>query len=298
MLISTTTGMCNQVWHKPEMYYSCEESLKAIAEAGFPAVDMCFVAYGRPGKPMAEPNWRDWVAKQKDLANQLGLITNQGHAHYYSALDSFAFTQEDWNHVSNLVFRDIEAAGMCRIPWLVVHPDTHRKDGNYSRKLSLEREYERFSRFGELAAKYNVGLAIENMTANTPGGRFACGHEDLLELLDRLNDDQRFGICWDTGHANCCKIDQPAAIREMGKRLRALHVNDNYGINDDHTLPFLGTVFWAPILRALGESGYEGDFTYEIHRFSDGFPPEFHHQAVCFAVETAKHMVGMIEAVK
>lgn len=296
MLISTSTGICTSVLHRTEKHFSCEDALLNVSQAGFQAVDLCFVAYGRPGMPMADPAWRDWVHRQKQYADQLGLVTNQGHAHYYSAADSYRYTQEDWDAAGALIRRDIEAAGICSIPWLVIHPDSHLKDGNYSRSLSLRREYERFARLGDLAAKWNVGIAIENMIEGHGIRRFGCSHEDLLELLDRLGDDERFGICWDTGHANLNQSDQPSAIREMGKRLRTLHVNDNYGRgSDDHTLPFLGTVSWGPIMRALRESGYQGDFTYEIHRFTDGFPPDFHLRAMVFARETAEYLLTMKE---
>lgn len=296
MLISTSTGICTSVLHRSERHFTCEDALRHIAQAGFPAVDMCFVAYGRPGMPMANPDWRDWVARQKEYATQLGLITNQGHAHYYSSAESYRYTAEDWEAAEALIRRDIEAAGICSIPWLVIHPDSHLKDGNYSRRLSLQKEYERFSRLGELAAKWNVGISIENMIAGSSAGRFGCTYEDLMDLLDLLKDDERFGICWDTGHANLNQSDQSSAIREMGKRLRTLHVNDNYGRgSDDHTLPFLGTISWGPIMKALRESGYQGDFTYEIHRFTDGFSPDFHLQAMRFARETAEYMLTMKE---
>lgn len=294
MMISTSTGICTTVLHRQERYFTCADALQSIAAAGFWGVDLCFVAYGRPGMPMYDPNWRDWVRRQKAYAEELGLITNQGHAHYYSAKDSYRYTAEDWDHAERLIRRDIEAAGICSIPWLVIHPDSHLKDGNYSRRLSLEREYARFSRLGELAAKWNVGIAIENMIAGSSAGRFGCTHEDLQDLLDLLGDDERFGICWDTGHANLNGSDQPSAIRSMGKRLRCLHVNDNYGRgSDDHTLPFLGTIQWEGVMQALKESGYNGDFTYEIHHFTQGFTPEFYPRALNFARETAEHLLTL-----
>ena len=295
MLISTSTGICTSVLHRSEKHFTCEEALVQIARAGFQAADLCFVAYGRPGMPMSAPDWRTWVRRQKELAETLGLETNQGHAHYYPAAESYRYTQEDWQAAEALIRRDIEAAGICAIPWLVIHPDSHLKDGNYSRRLSLQKEYERFSRLGDLAARWNVGIAIENMIAGSSAGRFGCTYEDLMDLLNLLKDDERFGICWDTGHANLNQSDQPSAIRAMGKRLRCLHVNDNYCRgSDDHTLPFLGTIAWEPIMDALNESGYQGDFTYEIHRFTDGFSPQIHPQALHFARLTAEHLLTMM----
>ena len=295
MIISTSTGICTSVLQRNERHFTCEEALVQIAGAGFQAVDLCFVAYGRPGMPMSDPNWRTWVQQQKELAEKLGLVTNQGPPHSYSAAESYRYTPEDWQAAETLIRRDIEAAGICSIPWLVIHPDSHLKDGNYSRCLSLQKEYERLSRLGELAAKWNVGIAIENMIADSSAGRFGCTHEDLQDLLDLLGDDERFGICWDTGHANLNGSDQPSAIRAMGKRLRCLHVNDNYGRgSDDHTLPLLGTVSWGLVMEALQESGYSGDFTYEIHRFTKGFTPQFYPQALCFARQTAEHLLTMM----
>ncbi len=287
MLISTTTGICSKVLRQPEMYYTCEQSLTAIAEAGYQGVDMCFVAYGREGQPMARPDWRDWVKKQRDLALSLGLVINQGHAHYYK------YNPADFEENEAKVVRDIEAAGICHVPWLVVHPNSYQDGGWFSRKLSLQKERERMMRLGELASKYGVGLAIENMIDNKPLRRFAGSWEDLMELLDLLGDDELFGICWDTGHANLCQIDQPEAIRRMGPRLRALHVNDNFGQKDDHTIPFCGNVQWEPIMKALKESGYSGDFTYETHHFTDGFDPGFHHQAMRFARELAEYLLTL-----
>ncbi len=44
----------------------------------------------------------------------------------------------------------------------------------------------------------------------------------------------------------------------MGDRLIATHVQDNYGVIDDHLLPFLGTVEWEPIMKTLKKSTIRG----------------------------------------
>lgn len=294
MLISANTGIAVFANNDRSAHaFTCDETIRVIAQAGFDGVDLGFVSYGRPGMPMAIPEWRDWVAQRKAVADECGIQVNLGHAHYYSPVDAASYTQEDWERVTGMVMRDIEAAGICKAPWIVVHPDTHLKDGNYSRKESLRKEYERFSRLGEHAAKFGVGLAIENMPEASQRRRFCGSHEDLLELLDLLGDDERFGVCWDTGHANLNTIDQGKALMEIGSRLRALHINDNMGKKDDHVLPFLGNVNWQPIMQALHDIDYQGAFNYEIHGYSDGFPKEYMVQAVRFAYETAVFMLTM-----
>ena len=41
---------------------------------------------------------------------------------------------------------------------------------------------------------------------------------------------RQVGICWDTGHGALSGQDQGEAIRKIGKRLKAMHVNDNHAL--------------------------------------------------------------------
>lgn len=296
MRISIAAAGCSTVLWTKKMYYSCEETIKSVAKAGFDAIDMSFVSYGREGLPLSRPDWRDWIKSRKEDCEAVGLTINQGHAHYYGILKSREFTELDWKENTSKIYRDIEAAGICKVPWLVFHPDTSWDSSGYSRRLTLKNERERFSRLGEAASKWGVGIAIENVPDNRCGERYFGGTaEDLLDLLELLGDEHQFGICWDTGHANLNKLNQPECIRQMGKRLKALHINDNRGEKDDHTLPYLGRIEWEPILLALKEVGYEGDFTYEIHKFTSGFEPSMHQGALEFAYCVARQMVSVIE---
>ena len=81
----------------------------------------------------------------------------QAHAHYYSVAESIKFTALDWEDNTGRIKRDIEAAGMCQVPWLVIHPDSVNDEAGYSRKKSLARgETGVLKRFGELAVKKNM----------------------------------------------------------------------------------------------------------------------------------------------
>ena len=96
MRISTSTGTCGSVFWTQKMYYSCEQAIESIAKAGFDAIDLCFVAYGRKGLPMDAPDWRDWVKRQKENCDKHNLPVTQAHAHYYSVAESMKFTALDW----------------------------------------------------------------------------------------------------------------------------------------------------------------------------------------------------------
>ena len=47
-------------------------------------------------------------------------------------------------------------------------------------------------------------------------------------------------------------------------------------------------------MKALGEVGYEGDFTYEIHNYSKGFDEAFHQEAMRFARKVGEYMLTLM----
>lgn len=295
MRVSTSTNLCNHVLWNQEIYTS-EDGIRAVKEAGFDSVDLDFAFWRLKEDMLAGDNWKEWTLEQKAVCDEVGLPVQQAHAHFYGLDHCELLSDEDRQHRDNAIVRDIEAAALCDVKWLVIHPESYSDRLWYSRKLSMERNLELFKGYGEKAARLGVGLAIENMFIHTNScpACFAASADDLVELVDKLGDDRVFGICWDTGHGNLNKVDQVQALHTMGKRLKALHINDNKGVWDDHILPFNGTISWIPFMKALGQIGYEGDFTYEIHNFSKGFDPGFHHRAMKFAREVGEYLVSLI----
>lgn len=72
------------------------------------------------------------------------------------------------------------------------------------------------------------------------------------------------GCCWDTGHGMISGDDQYEALTLLGHRVKALHIDDNYGTaRDVHLLPYEGLIDWSKVLRALREIGYDHDFAFE-----------------------------------
>lgn len=158
MRISSSTGTCGSVFWTQKMYYSCEQAIESIAKAGFDAIDLCFVAYGRKGLPMDAPNWRDWVKQQKENCDKYNLPVTQAHVHYYSVAESLKFTALDWEDNTGRIKRVLRRQECVRCPGWSSHPDSVNDEAGYSRKKSLESETERFKRFGELAVKHGTGI--------------------------------------------------------------------------------------------------------------------------------------------
>lgn len=291
--LSTSTNICNHVlWNKE--VYSSEDAIRMIAAAGFDTIDLDLAFWRLEVDHMARDDWRVWLDRQIETAQGVGLPFYQAHAHFFGLDHCEKLTQEEQKHREQVILRDIEACKIAGVKWMVVHPQSYCDDTFYSRSLSLEKNLEMFQRLGDAAASGGVGIAIENMFIHGNLPCFAASSDDLVELVERLGDENVFGICWDTGHANLNRVDQVNALRKIGKHLKALHINDNKGQFDDHILPYHGTIDWAAFMKVLGQIGYEGDFTYEIHNFSKGFDAGFHQEAVTFARNLAAYMVSLM----
>jgi sugar phosphate isomerase/epimerase len=103
-------------------------------------------------------------------------------------------------------------------------------------------------------------ICLENLT-HAMGYADANDAKRVLAAVDMPN----VGVCLDTGHANISGVSCSEFIRELGPELKALHIADNLGKNDDHILPYgRGTVPWPEVMKALREVGYAGLFNFEV----------------------------------
>lgn len=166
--------------------------------------------------------------------------------------------------------RGIEATAILGAEWTAYHPRTSITAG-FSRKVSYEHNRSFLLEYLEQAEKCGVGIAVENMPlypfSNPQWRFFGGGYEELCELCDDLKSD-RMGICWDFGHAHTASLDQVAALKEVGDRLKITHVHDNYRNGDHHLLPLQGSlewgcIDWAKIMPVMKEINYTGPLTLE-----------------------------------
>jgi sugar phosphate isomerase/epimerase len=262
-------------------FLTAEETLRSAYEAGFRVIDVCLcAALEDKGYFLTMPDWERKTRELRELGDSLGIVFNQTHIPYYAQLE---LTGQEFEHAEEMTRRAIIASGILGISWGVMHPGS-LSGGNWSLKELLERNVEYFKPKIEAARKNNIGIAIENMGCwpKSQWFRMYCATEyELCELVDALNDPAA-GICWDFGHANMNRLDQVLSLRTMGKRLKALHVDDNRIWEDDHLPPFYGTVNWAALMPVLDEIGYTGDLTFEVGNM-EKFPD-------AFRVEAARHV--------
>lgn len=293
MRLSTSTNIMDR-YQRTQGAVSMEECIYACHQAGYRVLDMNFCDMSNEDMPLAKDDWQSWTEQIGTLAQQLGIIFSQSHAHFYNFLNpnvaNRAFHEE-------MIRRSIIASGMLGIPWMTMHAGTDTTHQGYSNKLSLEGNIAYLTPYIEMAQKNGVGVTLENMFDPTPQQRtFTAATDQLLELVDAF-DPATVGVCWDFGHANLVGMNQVESLREVGgKRLKAVHVADNYGVRDDHLLPFYGTMDWSPLVAVLKEIGYAGDFTYEITPFLDRVPLPLRQTALLHTVEVGEYLIGLGDA--
>lgn len=93
--------------------------------------------------------------------------------------------------------------------------------------------------------------------------------EEAIWYIDYLNEKagkECFGLCLDTGHLNLLGKNQKSYISKLGGRIKALHLHDNMGLDDDHLAPYTGTIVWKDVLDGLKEIEYAGDLSFETFR--------------------------------
>lgn len=278
------------------------DSISMCYESGFRVIDLNFCSASRPGSgsELLEPDWERQIDRIGEHAAKLGVTFSQSHPPYDSNIwrADRKLTEEDRDLYFEGVRRSLYASGKLGVKWCVIHAQTDVLDNEMSFEQDLRRNIEFYTPLVEWAKQYGTGIAIENMAEFNPDKtkqRFTAVVEDQIAIIDALND-AAVGGCWDFGHAQMVYRDQVPALRKLGHRLKATHVQENNGNDDDHYLPFIrGTTPWEELMPLLKEIGYEGDFTYEVHGFFAGIPDELRIRAGKFAYEIGQYLVGLYE---
>jgi len=198
------------------------------------------------------------------ILEENGLSCVQTHLPYYDLRISVEELDGDFER---RILRSIEAGGKIGAPWQVYHPRSAVNAG-FRRDVALQKNREVIEGYLACAAKYNSGIALENLpifSGIVPSMPFySCDYGDLCELNDSFGAEN-VGICWDTGHANMMHFDQSAAIRYLGSRIKCTHIHNNDSRKDQHYPPDMGNISWKPIMEAFRSVDYQGPFTLETH---------------------------------
>ena len=273
MRLSTSTNIVNFHMRVPYMA-PIEHAVSVCAAAGYRYIDANLCGMCRPGKrfaPMTEDSWETEARRWRKLADDIGVTFSQAHAYFSvdgpiapGGLPGGEFGEE-------MMRRSVLAAEILGAEWMVVHPVSVVDGERVLPEETYAYNVEYFRRWHRMFHDHGVGMAIENMTNHK---RYPSPYADV-ETLNRLIDDLNqpdIGACLDTGHAFLSGYDPADCVRKLGQRLKATHIADNKGKEDDHVAPFQGAIRWAEVVRALREIDYQNDFAFEIHHLTSPFP--------------------------
>lgn len=293
MKLSTSTNIVSERLGRPNL--SLEKTLRLASQAGFQRFDLNFYDWIRPDSPFCSEGWERWTFEAIEIAAELQVEFGQCHAHTYSFLDP-AISEEERAHQEMLVRRSLKCCSLLGSGVCVLHPDTSR-DPDRPAKQSKADNLEYFKRLMDEAARLNLELALENMCdySIAPKRKFFVTPEEIVDFVDAFGDD-RLGVCWDFEHGDIQEIDQPAALRLFGPRLKATHVSDTVSKTYEplmHIMPFFGFTDWPAIMPVLREIGYKGDFSFEAHNFAKRLPDGLLPQALRFSYEIGRYLMTL-----
>ena len=243
--------------------------LGCVKNAGFKTVAISLL----DNKTVFRKDFFDYIKSLKEELDRQEMICNDVHLPCYDILLPSGIVDEKMEDGLNDA---VIAASIFGASWCVYHPRT-AVDKGYDSKAAFEDNKKSLSRLLETAHKYNTGIAVENLAVfpDAPIHRlYTSDPDDICEIVDCFKSD-KMAICWDTSHGNLMPFDQAKVIRQLGKRIKALHLGNNFKTRDDHALMPLGNVDWEKVIGALKEIGYDGVLTLEANLVPDRFIPNF-----------------------
>ena len=288
MQLSTTTG-------KPNEFFNLKDSVKLLANAGFKVYDISLQVKEAKEEIVYPENYLENAKQLRKYADSIGMVCNQSHATFPSSVGD----PEKDEAIFNEIVRDLEVAAILGAKIIVVHPKHHLTYAEHAEELfNLNVEF--YKSLIPYCKKFGIKVAAENMfQRNAATGCIidsTCSRAwEFCKYLDAIDSEWIVG-CLDIGHTALVNADLPEFIRTMGnKRIQALHVHDNDGIKDRHTLPYTCSIDFAAFTQALADIDYKGDMTYEADNFFRNFPAELYPAISRFMYDVGVHLVNETE---
>ncbi len=296
MLLSTTTCVL-------DTKFGYEKAIEIIAKAGFDAVDLSLCAMRNEDNIFNGEDYREQALKLLEVAKKNNIGFNQTHTYFPTSFVDPEKTEAAFKKV----VRGLEISGIIGAKVAVVHPNQHLTY-NYgdNRDKLKQMNLEFYKSLLPYCEKYNVIMATENMwqqnqltkaiiESTCANGKEFCEYVDMIE-------SPYITACLDLGHCGLTGQSAEDMIRTLGHdRLGALHVHDNNGREDNHVVPyspFLSTVNWDEVCKALAEIDYKGDFTFEAEKFFKNTTLETVDAAEKYLHDIGRMLIEKIEQYK
>ena len=240
-------------------------AVELVAKAGFDAWDFSMTGNALPYNwktgtieidrhPFTGSNYMSFARELKKIGEDNGIYCNQSHAPFpthITGMDSY-------------LKRALECTAEAGGKFCVIHPVN---DWN------TEQNAEMFFDLLPFAKSCGVKIATENMwnwnAEQKHAAPASCSDpKSFCELLNAVNDVY-FVACLDIGHAEMKGLNTSAVemIYALKDKLQVLHIHDNDKLHDNHQIPYSMKIDFGPIIKALSDIGYDGDFSLEADEY-------------------------------
>jgi len=185
-------------------------------------------------------NNNQWKAKELTSDDVKRFVENQkktkispvvGHNGYLINLASPKENVYDLSMESMYV--ELKRAELLGLPYLVIHPGSHLGSGEKKGMMKIARSLDRLHR-------RTKGFKVKICLETTAGQGSAIGYrfEHLAEIIERVKENDRLGVCYDTCHTFAAGYDirtkkaYQSTFKEFDRiigfsRLKVIHVNDS-----------------------------------------------------------------------
>ncbi|MSS10458.1 sugar phosphate isomerase/epimerase [Clostridium sp. WB02_MRS01] len=254
-----------------------EEGYKKIKQAGITCVDYNIVS----PEDSTEKLDINYFKKHRECAERYGLRFSQVHAPIFK----YDLNRQDkMEYILEEMKKSIAICNLLGSPYLVMHPLELAFVLGSADEKKINLEY--FESLAEEARRHDVMICIENMPYRRAGRVWegACSEArktvEYIDILNKKAGEERFGACFDVGHANVLGKNLREEVRALGSHLKVLHIHDNDGVTDSHQLPYsfsdartgLCSTDWSGFLLGLREISFEGVLSFETYRSFTSFP--------------------------
>ena len=238
-----------------------DKKFEIIKKLGFSAVDYGTANTETELYTLSYSELEKKILSEKAAANLEGIEISQVHGPWrYPPRD---LTEIDRAERLEKMKKSISMTRMLGCKYWVVHPlmpygTSDLLSGKAEETWKINLEF--MPKLVEFAKTQGVTVCLENM----PMHDFSISRpKEILKFVNTVNDDN-FKICLDTGHiAVFPDLFIGDVVRELGNKIKVVHVHDNLGDGDKHLWPTKGRLDWFDFAKALYDIGFDGVFSLE-----------------------------------
>ncbi len=212
------------------------ETIDAIKKAGFKNV---FIQW-------YNKDWNPTQEEQLKYVREQNLNIIFAHLGYQSINDLWLETEEGDKFIERYK-NDIRICKENDINMVVMHLTSKSVAPPYN-----QAGIRRLQEIVDYAESLGVKVAFENTKIK--------GYLDYV--IDNIHNEN-VGICFDSGHYHVHFKDE-LDFPKFKNRIFAVHLHDNDQSDDQHLLPFDGTLDWDKTIKTLIDNNYDGPITMEL----------------------------------